>query len=45
MKAHTESREVSAASYEAPRIEQIMDPAQIEREVHYAGETSELTPR
>jgi hypothetical protein len=30
--------------YEAPRVERSLTPAELEREVHYAGESSGPTP-
>ena len=46
MKTDTNPRELPEITYDPPQIEQVLSPAEIEREVHYAGETSdELTPR
>ena len=35
------SDERTARSYEAPRLELVLTPEEVEREVHYAGQTTQ----
>jgi hypothetical protein len=41
-KANSSSQPDSVESYDAPQVESVLTPEEVERQVHYAGEVTDI---